>query len=190
MKTLILVGYAILVFVGLVMLIRRNDPAPLPPLRAATSLEEGRLLSTGDLTLADGPHYLRRAVPAGGSITSDILRAVPTVAATPGTLSVAVNLAPGQAAPNTGDKGWLCPASTRMPKLGASAMAEPAPHPANAKVEGAKLDTVAATKTETAVVVVSRICGGEICLAVVAVPAERAAALFSTPRLLHSQPCR
>lgn len=189
MKIWLLVGYAILVFVGVVLLVRRNDPVPLPPLRAATSLNEGRLLSTGDLTLGGGPHYLRRAVPAGGAITADNLRVVPAVATAPGTVSAVVNLAPGQAALNAGDKGWLCSASATPPKSAGAATVKPATNTV-VKTGESKTAALGADGTDTAVAVVSRICGGGSCLAVVAVPAERAPALFSTPRLVHSQPCR
>ena len=101
------------VFLSLVTTYLQQDDRPLPAMKAAVTLPAGHLLSTGDVRLPGGPHYLRRGVAAGRAIEPDNLAPLPAVATPPNTVPVILTIdGASPSVPEVGARMWICPASS------------------------------------------------------------------------------
>lgn len=165
MKSSLWMFYALVLLAGAFYL--RWRESPLPKIHAATALPAGHLLSTGNVLLPEGPHYLRRSIKAGDLIEPRDLVGFPAelpVIATP--------------------KGTV----PLMFKVDGSG-------PAPILVAGKSARICGATKTSKGPVrVVSVLCGDNDgnCLAVAAVPGEWVPAIAALERqpILSAKPCR
>lgn len=153
-----------LILVGSVVWLSWNRQGNDQPYTAANTLPAGHRLETGDIVLPGAPQYLVQTVEAGKPVNPENLSNLLAADAPKDTLAVVLKFtAAGDSLPNTGDKLWICPAANKDP---------------------------AATK-EAQVVVLSAQCDRRIgtCLAVVALPATRAAAFakLTKPQLSANQ---
>ncbi len=153
--------YGVLVLIGL--LVYSSDRTPPPPaLKAATDLPAGRRLATGDILLPGSDRILRHAVHAGDHLADSDFVQVPRVEAPKSMIAFAVPVDPrsNRSLVNTGSQGWLCPATD--------------------------------PKANPPMSIISSICSKDQpeCIAVVSLPAARAASIAEAPRKLMTESCR